>query len=162
MTEDVQLEKIPLKIRRATLEDAKRLFEWRNDPETRKQSRATDPVSWDGHLQWLQNSFKNPKRILAIAETVNGEPVGTVRADIREDGFAEISYTIAPLWRGKGMSKPMAVGFARAFLQGRRIAANIKKGHGLSESVARALGLAPFSETPSDDSNDPRPMVEWR
>lgn len=162
MTEEASLERMPVRIRRASMEDARMLFEWRNDPETRKQSRTTNPVPWDGHVQWLQNSLKNSNRILGVAETGKGEPVGTVRADMREDGITEVSYTVAPAWRGKGMSKPMVLEFVREYLQGRSIAADIKKGHGPSESVARALGLSPFSETPSEDPEDPRPMVEWR
>lgn len=162
MTGEISLGQTPMRLRRATIEDARMLLRWRNDAETRKQSISTEPVPWENHVQWLQKSLENPRRILAIAETLSEEPIGTIRADTRDDGFTEISYTVAPAWRGKGVSKPMAQEFVRKFLQGKRIAASIKKGHGPSESVARALGLAPFLETPSENPEDPRPLVEWR
>ena len=152
---------IGLLIKRATMEDARRLFEWRNDEQTRKQSRNPAPVSWDGHVQWLEKSLKNPKRILCIAE-VDGNAIGTMRADERDDGYTEISYTIAPYVRGKGFSKLMVLKFVKEYLAGRAIAAHIKKGHAPSESVTKALGLSPHHETPSADPEDPRPMVEWR
>ena len=155
------MNKITLTIRPVTMDDATMLFEWRNDEETRKQSRSTESVHWENHVRWLENSLKNPKRILCIAEG-DGVPVGTTRADERDDGYTEISYTVAPAARGKGLSKPMVIQFVQERLGGKRIAADIKKGHGPSESVARALGLSPFSEVPSEDPKDVRPMVEWR
>ncbi len=150
-----------LTLRLATLDDASRLFGWRNDLETRCQSKRSGEVSWEEHLRWFEESRKNLKRILCIAES-EGKPVGTIRADEREDGYTEISYTIAPESRGQGLSKPMVVQFVDEFLSGRRLAAKIKKGHYPSESVARALGLSPFLEERSEDPSDPRPMVEWR
>lgn len=150
-------------VRRATMDDARRLFDWRNDEETRAQSRTTEPVQWEGHVKWLEHSLKKPPevRLLCIAEK-DGEPIGTVRADMRNDGCTEISYTIAPAARGRGLSKPMVLAFVQQFLAGRKIVADIKKGHVPSESVAHALGLTPVSESPSEDPSDPRPMVEWR
>jgi RimJ/RimL family protein N-acetyltransferase len=147
--------------RPVTEDDALLLLEWRNDPETLRQSGTTTPVEREGHIKWLSASLKNPKRILMIAE-IGGVAIGTVRADERDDGFTEISYTIAPTERGKGLSKPMVVAFVKQYLSGRKILAEIKESNPASESVARALGLAPFHREPSKDSNDSRPMVEWR
>ncbi len=151
----------PLTLRRVTKDDAKLLYEWRNDEETRKQSQSITPVEWDEHAHWIENSLKNPDRILVIAER-GGTPVGTCRADVRADGFTEISYTIAPQERGRGLSKPMVQQFVKEYLEGRRLAAHIKKGHKQSESVVIALGMKPFLEIPSKDQNDTRLIVEWR
>ena len=162
MTEESAIERMPLTIRRVTAGDARLLFDWRNDPETRMQSGTTEAFEWGEHVAWLEKSLKNSRRILCIAENDAGTPIGTVRADLREDGFTEISYTIAPNWRGKGLSKPTVLSFVKTFLQGKKLAAKIKKGHAPSESVARALSLSPYAETPSDNPDDPRPLVEWR
>ena len=94
MTETVRL-------RPATLEDAERLFQWRNDSLTRAQSLQQQPVEWQAHLQWLQASLQNPDRQLYIAESaaLAGQEqsliLGTVRAD-RTDGEYELSWTVAP------------------------------------------------------------------
>ena len=152
---------IHVHVRKVTMNDAKILFDWRNDEETRRQSRTTLSVEWEDHVKWLEKSLKNPSRILCIAEYV-GEPIGTLRADLRNDGFTEVSYTVAPTARGRGLSKPMVLTFAGEYVAGKKIAADIKKGHAPSESVAKALGLKPFSEMPSEDPDDARPMVEWR
>lgn len=153
-----------LHIRPVTIEDAKILFDWRNDEETRRASGTTAPLVWEGHNEWLAKvvSGKVHGRSLFIVELEGGEPVGTVRSDDRNDGFTEVSYTVAPAWRGKGMGKRMVMQFVEKNLSGKRIAARIKKGaNPASERIARALGLHPFAEEPSDDPNEP-PMVEWR
>ena len=148
-------------IRRATPDDARLLFEWRNDPETRRASRTTEPLVWETHVRWLADSLKNSHRILGIAE-MEGTPIGTMRADERKDGYTEISYTVAPTFRGKGFGTSMVVQFVKEYLSGKELAATIKKGHAPSESLARALGLSPHHETPSGDPEDLRPNVEWR
>ncbi len=150
-----------LKLRKANMDDAKILFEWRNDVDTRAQSRTREPVVWQSHMRWLEKSLQNPKRILVIAQE-DTSAIGTLRADLRDDRVWEISYTVAPAYRGKGFAKKMTRQFVAEYFEGKNIAADIKKGHSASESVARALGLTPYSESPSTDPNDPRPHVEWR
>ena len=151
-----------LHIRPATIEDAEMLFEWRNDEETRRASIIMAPLIWEEHVAWLEKSVKGvfPGRSIYIVEA-SGKPVGVVRSDTRADGYTEVSYTVAPLWRGKGLGKRMVIQFAREKLSGKRLAARIKKGaNPASEAIARALGLSPFSEASS--GKDEPPMVEWR
>jgi glycosyltransferase involved in cell wall biosynthesis len=152
---------LDLIIRPATEKDAQVLFEWRNDEETRRQSKTSEIVKWEDHLNWLAALLQNNRRTLAIAEIEN-ESVGTVRADQRDDGFTEISFTIAPAWRGKGIGKRMVINFVRDFLERAKIVAQVKKGHAPSESLARALGLSAYLEKPSENPDDSRPIVEWR
>ena len=149
------------KIRKATIDDAEVLFSWRNHEDTRKGSRKSTPLLWEDHLSWLEKSIMNPARLLCVA-THDGVLLGTARADDRADGLTELSYTIAPEVRGRGLSKPMVLQWVREFLQGKRIVADIKKGHAASESVAEALGLRPTREIPTVNGEDGRPMVEWR
>lgn len=94
-----------IKIRTATIEDAGFLLEWRNDLETRKASHNTDEVTKTEHIAWLSGILANPNRELFVAEE-NGVPVGTVRADMDDNG-AELSWTVAPNARGTGTGKRM-------------------------------------------------------
>ena len=91
-------------LRRATLEDASLLFEWRNDPLTRENSHNQAPVPWEVHCQWLSSSLKNPSRTLFIG--TEGRPVGTSRLD-RNPTYVELSYTVAPKVRGKGYGQAL-------------------------------------------------------
>ena len=90
-----------MKIRPASIDDARTLFAWRNDPLTRAMSKTTDVVEWAGHIEWLGRRLARPEPGLFIAE-IDGVPVGTFRVD---DG--EISYTIAPEHRRLGYAKAM-------------------------------------------------------
>jgi len=150
-------------LRRATMDDAKILLDWRNDVETRAFSLHHNAITWNEHVAWLSRSLKNLNRILCIAE-ISGNPIGTVRADRNQDSSFEISYTIAPLSRGKGMGKKMVLQFADEVLAGCRITAKIKRGNISSENIARALGLHPLhSDEPSakDTSKDTQ-IVKWQ
>ena len=141
------------------MEDARALYEWRNDPLMRQQSRNTDAVPWEKHVAWLEQSLTMPTRRFYIAEQ-GGMPVGTVRADER-DGVQELSWTVAPEARGRGIGKRMVLQFVQQVLPNASLLAGIKQGNAASESIARALNLSPIGpESPNDKS--PNPVILWR
>ncbi len=133
--------RMQLYLRPASINDAKELFLWRNNPDTRRQSLSTDEVPWEVHVAWLQKSLQMPARKLYIAEE-GGVPIGTVRAD-KEGDVWELSWTTAPGARNKGFGKAMVLQFVQAQLRGEKIIARIKKDNLASESIAKALGLSP-------------------
>jgi spore coat polysaccharide biosynthesis predicted glycosyltransferase SpsG/GNAT superfamily N-acetyltransferase len=98
--------------RPATLEDARRLWEWRNDPGTRAGSRNAEIVPWLEHLAWLESSLTREGRVLLLMEDPAG-PVGTVRWDLRQERKGEgeheweVSITVAPDLRGQSLARPM-------------------------------------------------------
>ncbi len=130
-----------LQLRPATVDDAQRLFDWRNDEETRRNSITPEPVEWDGHVAWLQRSLDNPARKIYIVEA-DTLPSGTVRADLIDDGAYELSWTVAPEARGKGVGKAMVMQFVKDVLSGARIIATVQDGNIGSEKIAQALGLS--------------------
>lgn len=96
-------------LRKATKEDSQRLFDWRNDAETRQQSLNTALIEWPTHEHWLAKTLVNPDRQLFIFEE-NGIPVGTCRIDRETENnheVFELSWAIAPEQRGKGLGKKM-------------------------------------------------------
>lgn len=127
----------PLVFRPATLEDAQLLYDWRNDSETRRNSRYSVIIAWNEHEQWLSRALVSPDLILRIIEEAS-TPVGVVRADRVPDGW-ELSWTVAPEARGRGIGKRMVASFVTLF-KGRAIA-KIRIGHMSSAKVAAAAGL---------------------
>lgn len=121
-------------LRPATMNDAGVLFAWRNDPETRANSVNSDPVAWADHCAWLKASLANPDRDLLIAE-LDGMPVGTVRIDRGDE--TEISWTVSPEHRGKGVAKYMV---ALASPSGRAVA-RIKPANIASQKIAESVGF---------------------
>lgn len=92
-----------LSLRPATLADKERLLVWRNDALTREMSISTKPVSPEGHAAWLEASLASKTRTLLVGE-VGGEAVGTIRLDARSDRSTEVSITVAPEARGRGLA----------------------------------------------------------
>jgi len=92
--------------RPAGMHDARRLWQWRNDPVTRASSRSSAEVTWEDHLRWLSASLGRSDRVLLVVEDMAG-PVGTVRWDLGDEGEWEVSITVAPDRRGQSLSRSL-------------------------------------------------------
>lgn len=127
-----------LNLRSAEMADAERLLEWRNDPTTREASHNQDVISLDVHIEWLSNSLNKPdQRQLWIAE-IDGVAVGTCRADRVENAW-ELSWTVAPEVRGKGVAYQMLSKLVRSFDES--LVAQIKADNFGSLKVAERVGF---------------------
>ena len=127
-----------LHLRRVVWEDAGLLLQWRNDPTTRKASISNHKISTEEHREWLTGILSDKDKQLFIAQ-IGNSPVGTVRADRTENGW-ELSWTIAPEARGKGLGKEMVMTLADMIEA--PIAARVKKENQASASIARYAGMA--------------------
>ena len=105
MSVDRNSAQMTLTLRPATEADAQLLFDWRNDPVTRRNSLDTAEIVWHDHLRWLGASLSRSDRRLLIAEQ-GLDPVGTVRLDHAGDQCI-LSWTVAPSRRGRGIGKAM-------------------------------------------------------
>jgi len=103
--------------RPATLEDARPLWEWRNDQATRVASLSSEVVAWDDHLAWLADSLTRTDRMLLVVEDPGSStgPIGTVRWDLERMGEGqregehawEVSITVAPERRRQSLARPL-------------------------------------------------------
>lgn len=134
-----------LTLRKATAQDSDLLFNWRNDPITRRSSHDTSEISRDRHETWLAASLANSQRVILIAEE-RGRPVGTVRVDHGPDGTAELSWTVAPDARGEGVATRMVRTVADDVARKCPVRAEIKIGNEASVKVAEAAGMRLFTE----------------
>lgn len=125
-------------LRNAAMEDAEMLLLWRNDEETRRQSFNTDVVPLENHIKWLTAVLANPARLLFVAE-VDGIPSGTIRADKDADGSSELSWTVAPEMRGRGIGKVMLIA-ACELLPG-DLTAQVKTENAASMNIAESVGF---------------------
>jgi RimJ/RimL family protein N-acetyltransferase len=124
-------------LRSASVADAARLYQWRMDPATRAASLNTAPIEFEGHHSWLVDSLADPDRQIYVAEHV-GVPVGTVRADRRDDVW-HLSWTVAPEFRGRRFGSRM-VRLLVASISG-PIEAVVRSGNVASIRIAEASGL---------------------
>jgi UDP-2,4-diacetamido-2,4,6-trideoxy-beta-L-altropyranose hydrolase len=70
-----------VQLRRATLDDARLLFDGRNAEAVRRWSLQNEVIDWSSHVIWLAATLANDQRLLLIAETLDG-PVGVLRYDL--------------------------------------------------------------------------------
>lgn len=139
-----------MKLRKATLNDAKMLFDWRNDPITRNNSIHSEEISWKQHLDRLSKSIQSTSRFLFIAENECGTSVGTCRIDIEKDAnsddFYLLSWTIAPEYRHQGIGTKMVQKLLQQQqLVGKPLKAHIKKDNVASCKLAKSCGFVESS-----------------
>jgi RimJ/RimL family protein N-acetyltransferase len=96
-----------MKLRLATLDDAKDLFDWRNDPITLKHSTTKELIDYKEHLEWLQSSLNNVNRQIFVLEDTCGLPIGTIRCDRSIENQHTLSWTISPIHRKRGYATTM-------------------------------------------------------
>lgn len=96
-----------LRLRPATEDDTRRLFEWVNDPVVRETSLSRAPVQWDVHVAWVRRRLDDPDTRLWIVEDGAGSALGQVRFDLHGD-TAEISIGLTAAQRGRGLG-PAAI-----------------------------------------------------
>ena len=140
----------PLVLRVATLSDADILLAWRNDRETRRQSKSTDKVEQSSHVSWLTAVLNDDDRALYIGMD-GDEPVGSVRAD-RDAEIWTLSWMGAPTARKRGVGRRI-VDAMIARLDG-EIRADVKIGNVASMRIAERCGM-----TQMDADND---FTYWR
>lgn len=85
----------PLKLREATMDDAKFLLDLKNDPVMRKFAVVTsEKITMRKHLKWLASNIDTMWII-----TLKGDDMGMFR--ITDDN--EVSINLAPASRGQGI-----------------------------------------------------------
>jgi UDP-2,4-diacetamido-2,4,6-trideoxy-beta-L-altropyranose hydrolase len=88
------------RLRAATREDALLLWQWANDPLTRRNSFTSEPILWSQHELWYAGKIASPETRLWMMEYQH-VPVGQIRYDRTEAKTAQISFSIAPAYRGR-------------------------------------------------------------
>lgn len=92
-----------LKFRKAKIEDAQLLFEWRNDPYTREMSGKVEEITINEHIYWLNRKLNDPEVCLYIL-TDGRSNIGQLRLELINNEYI-ISYSIAREFRGRGFGK---------------------------------------------------------
>lgn len=143
----------PLVARPATLLDADLLFEWRNDVGTRSGSRSPHEVSRDDHVAWLSRAVDSGERQLLVVED-EGCPVGTVRWDHLRGTDWEVSITVAPEARRRGLGVPLLrageVALGGAIGGAARLVATVHQDNAASRRLFERAGYLPLTPPNAD------------
>jgi L-amino acid N-acyltransferase YncA len=133
----------------AFFQEARFLLDLRNEPEARRMFVDTDVISWETHLAWYSEAVNNPKRHIYIIQYQSAD-AGMVRLDGDEEDstVAELSITLAPDFRGKGLG-PLAIQKGceeGAGLGYQTILARIKNTNQRSIQAFQKVGFVTFGE----------------
>ncbi|GAB3630721.1 hypothetical protein GCM10027421_00740 [Microbacterium shaanxiense] len=147
-------------VRRATMADARTLFDWRNDESTRQNSRSSEALVWDDHVAWLARCLADPERRLSVVSQ-GPDDIGTVRWDRRADHDWEISITLAPQSRGKGLGSAVLAAGEKALDVDApvRMLASIHSDNGASRRLFQRAGYLPHMPR---DENGFEVRAKWR
>lgn len=92
-------------LRNAAPDDMELIYEWANDDEVRKNSFHTDKITFQEHKAWYENKMKSESTLFYIL-MFEGKPAGQIRLELEGD-FAQINYSIAKEFRGRGLGRAM-------------------------------------------------------
>lgn len=91
-----------LRLRPAGQEDGLLIWEWANDPKTRKNSFSSNPISWSNHESWYEKRLASTDSCIWILE-YRQVAVGQIRYDRINSDTAQISFSVAPNYRGRNL-----------------------------------------------------------
>lgn len=133
----------------AEINDAKDVFDWRNDEMARMNSFNSDEINFEEHNNWYKNKLKdNNCRMLILKQ--DSEKLGMIRLDFSGEN-CQISYNIAPAQRGKGYGI-LILKLAQKYLKSlsvTNVIAQVKKHNTPSVKIFRKLN---FIEQDKGDS----------
>ena len=122
------------------------IWEWRNDPITRKMSINSEKVSWEEHTSWYEKILLDKCMKLYVGEE-EGIPIGVVRFDKCDDDeyVYEVSINISPAYRKKGFGKQLLTHGIRKLLKEvencKFIRAEVKKDNLSSNKLFKSFGF---------------------
>lgn len=141
-------------MRSVRAEDSDLVLAWANDPGTRRYAFSTGAISRDIHAGWFARRLANSDVVFLIAETPYGVALGQVRFELQADGRWEISYLVAPAFRGRGLARKMLSAGIDTLVQRHPeaiVTGLVKPENTASTRIFSALG---FSGAPSAEHAD--------
>jgi RimJ/RimL family protein N-acetyltransferase len=127
-----------LRLRAVRMDDADILLDWANDEETRRgsfNSAVIDPMQ---HIEWLERCIADPGCLFLLAE-LDGVPCGEIRYDAIQSGEVLMSFTVAPSFRGMGLSSTMAESSLVAVLD--RFGESVIRAYSLPDNIRAQAAL---------------------
>jgi RimJ/RimL family protein N-acetyltransferase len=137
---------VPVVVRRALPADAAVLLVWANDPATRAASFHPARIDAVTHERWLAERLGSPSTRLYIG-LVGVREIGQVRFELDDEGSAEVSISVAPEWRGRGLGPGLLTAGIREIdrdpvFPADRLVARVRPENAASMALFRSAGFA--------------------
>jgi len=96
--------RLPLfQLRPTVADDARKFWEWSNEPGVRAVSFSSEPIPWDTHLAWFTERLADRNCRLWVAMDKLQRPLGQIRFELNAENLATISISLATDIRGRGL-----------------------------------------------------------
>lgn len=82
-----------LSVHQASLDDARLIYDWRNDPRVRQCSIDQTVLDFDRHVAWFRQKLSSSTSFFLIAKEERGRPVACVRFDCAASSASISIYT---------------------------------------------------------------------
>ena len=92
-------------IREASIEDCRQIWLLSNNREVRENSFNTEPIEFENHILWYKEKLISPDTAFYVLD-VYGVVGGQIRY-VKKGDAAEISFSVAPAFRGKKLGKAL-------------------------------------------------------
>jgi UDP-2,4-diacetamido-2,4,6-trideoxy-beta-L-altropyranose hydrolase len=122
-----------LRLRAAGQQDSLLLWQWANDPATGSQLAGSEPISWVVHEAWYAEKLASPDTRFWILECRH-VPVGQIRYDRTDANTAQITFSVASAYQGKGFGTQLLR--LSADLAGRELGIRIVEGVSPAQTIA--------------------------
>jgi len=130
-------------LRKAGEEDLFETFKWANEPELRRQSYSSEPISIEEHTTWFHKKLADPSAYMYIF-AYKEKPVALVRFDVFDEAI--ISISVDKDYRSRGWGELVLKRGVETFQQnfGKRIniVAYVKNENESSIKIFRGLGFS--------------------
>ena len=137
---------VEFKFREVTLNDAKKLFVWRNNPNIRNISKNKNTLKFESHIIWLKKVLRDPKILFLIAENEK-EPIGVIRFNISQN-IANVSiYKVPNSRKSFGLIKKSSNWLFKSNPNIKGIRAEILEENEISYNAFYSAGYRPLKST---------------
>ena len=160
-----------IRLRMAMSADEPLLLHWANDPQVRASSFSPEPIAPLDHHHWFQKSLKDPNRLLLIAMSADGCPIGQIRFDRQpataqpDESEAMVDLSLDRCARGHGLSPELVrlglLEMKQHWDSATHAVAEVLPSNNASNACFARAGFTAESELVLDDSTS-RSLNRWR
>lgn len=138
-----------IKVRPAQLNDARRIWEIRNEPESRAVAASPETIPIAQHVAWFNNKYFTDKGNVCFVAKADQNVVGYCRFDLDKNQYLN-SIAIASSMHGKGIGTLLLKQSIEQLQSQKPIHAEVRKHNIASIKMFERCG---FKKTSEDEKN---------
>ena len=131
-------------VRRASTEDAERIWEIRNHSKSRVESLNTAEILLADHMSWFSRKYLENKESFCFVMEISERVVGYCRLDSDDNNYI-VSIAMDPNYHGQGFGTILLSESLRQLNSDKTILATVKKDNPASLRIFEKNGFIPVT-----------------